>query len=75
MLDKIVVCGFDGFQVSIQCVADGTEEMIIAQKPYWMGQEAAKAGLAALLKGEKFPEYINPGIAIIDSSNYKEFLE
>jgi ribose transport system substrate-binding protein len=74
MIDKIAVCGFDGFQVSIQCVADGTEKMIIGQKPYWMGQEAFKAGVAALYKGEAFPAYINPGISIIDESNYKEFL-
>lgn len=73
--DKIVVCGFDGFQVSIQCVADGTEQMIIAQKPYWMGQEAVKDGIAALLEGKTFEPYINPGIQIIDSSNYKDFLK
>jgi ribose transport system substrate-binding protein len=73
--DEVAVCGFDGFQVSIQCVADGTEKMIIAQKPYWMGQEAVKDGVAALLEGKTFEPYINPGIQIIDSSNYKEFLE
>ena len=39
MTDKIAVCGFDGFQVSIQAVANGEEKMIIGQKPYWMGQE------------------------------------
>jgi ribose transport system substrate-binding protein len=74
-MDKIVVCGFDGFQASIQCVADGTEKMIIAQKPYWMGEEAVKNGIAALLEGETFDEYINPGIAIIDASNYKDYLK
>ncbi|MDD2533292.1 MAG: sugar ABC transporter substrate-binding protein [Eubacteriales bacterium] len=74
-LDQVAVCGFDGFQVSIQLVADGSEEMIIAQKPYWMGQEAVKNGVAALLEGKTFEKYIDPGIQIIDSSNYKEFLK
>jgi ribose transport system substrate-binding protein len=73
--DKIAVCGFDGFQVSIQCVADGTEKMIIAQKPYWMGQEAVRDGMAALLKGKTFKPYINPGIQIIDHNNCKDFLK
>jgi len=74
-MDKIVVCGFDGFQASIKCVAEGTEKMIIAQKPYWMGEEAVRCGIGALLEGKTYPEYINPGIAIIDESNYKEFLK
>jgi ribose transport system substrate-binding protein len=74
-MDKIVVCGFDGFQTSIKCVAEGTEKMIIAQKPYWMGEEAVRDGIAALLEGKTFPEYINPGIAVIDGKNYKEFLK
>lgn len=74
MTDKIAVCGFDGFQVSIQCVADGTEKMIIAQKPYWMGQEAVKCGIGALLEGKTYDAYINPGISIIDETNYKEYL-
>jgi ribose transport system substrate-binding protein len=73
--NQIAVCGFDGFQVSIKCVADGTEKMIIAQKPYWMGQEAVKDGMAALLKGKTFKPYINPGIQIIDKKNYKNFLK
>ena len=75
MIDKIAVCGFDGFQSSIKCVAEGTEKMIIAQKPYWMGQEAVKDGIAALLEGKTFDAYINPGIAVIDGTNYKEFLK
>lgn len=75
MLDKIAVCGFDGFQVSIQAVAAGEEKMIIAQKPYWMGQEAVKCGIGALLEGKTYEAYIDPGITIIDESNYNEFLE
>ena len=74
MTDKIAVCGFDGFQVSIQCVADGTEKMIIAQKPYWMGQEAVKCGIGALLEGKTYDAYINPGISVIDGTNYKDYL-
>ncbi|MGI5849870.1 MAG: sugar ABC transporter substrate-binding protein [Christensenellales bacterium] len=75
MIDKIAVCGFDGFQVSIQAVAAGDEKMIIAQKPYWMGQEAVKCGIGALLEGKTYEPYINPGIAIIDGNNYQDFLE
>lgn len=75
MIDKVAVCGFDGFQVCIKAVADGDVKMIIAQKPYWMGQEGAKCGIGALLEGKTYDPYIDPGIAIIDQSNYKDFLK
>jgi len=74
-IGQVKVCGFDGFQVSIKMIEEGSEQMIIAQKPYWMGQEAVKNGVAALLEGKTFDKYINPGIQIIDASNYKEFLK
>ncbi len=75
LLGQVKVCGFDGFQVSIKMIEDGSEQMIIAQKPYWMGQEAVKNGVAALLEGATFEKYIDPGIQVIDASNYKEFLK
>lgn len=73
-LDQIAVCGFDGFQVAIKEVAAGTVEMIIAQKPYWIGQEAVKCGMGALLEGKQYDEYIMAGIQVIDASNYQDFL-
>lgn len=75
MTDKIAVCGFDGFQVSIQAVANGEEKMIIGQKPYWMGQEAVKCGMGALLEGKTYEAYIDPGIEVIDEDNYQDFLK
>jgi ribose transport system substrate-binding protein len=75
VINKIAVCGFDGFQVSIQCVAEGTEKMIIAQKPYWMGQTGVEYGVNALLNGKKYDPYIDPGILVIDSTNYKDYLD
>ena len=68
----IKVCGFDGFQAAIGLVETGEIEMIIAQKPYQIGYDGVVDALGAL-NGETYDSYINPGIAIIDSSNYQDY--
>lgn len=69
----IKICGFDGFQSAIELIESGEIEMIIGQKPYEMGSEGFACGLGAL-NGETYDSYINPGIQVIDSENYKNFL-
>jgi len=71
--DKIQVCGFDGFQSAISLVQTGEISMIIGQKPYGMGYDAVKCGFGAM-NGETYDPYLNPGIAIINSENYQDFL-
>lgn len=71
---KIKICGFDGFQSAISLVATGHIAMIIGQKPYRMGYDAVKYGFGAMT-GKTYDSYINPGIAIIDGKNYKDFLK
>lgn len=71
----IKVCGFDGFQAALSLFETDEIEMIIAQKPYEIGKDGMKDGLAALLDGETFDSYIDPGIAIIDKDNYKDHLD
>lgn len=71
--DGIKICGFDGFQSAIELVETGEIEMIIGQKPYEMGSEGFACGLGAL-DGKTYDTYINPGIQVIDSENYKDFL-
>jgi ribose transport system substrate-binding protein len=70
----IKICGFDGFQSAISLIPSGEISMIIAQKPYFMGQEAVKDGFGAL-SGTSYPEYINPGIAVINNGNYQQFVK
>ena len=71
---KIKVCSFNGFQVAIQAIEDGTLEMTIGQQPYEMGYTAVMAGIGAM-DGATYPDQIEIGVDIIDSSNYKDFLE
>ncbi|MGI6175827.1 MAG: substrate-binding domain-containing protein [Christensenellales bacterium] len=72
-MEDIKVCGFDGFQVAIEGVRDGNISMIIAQKPYYIGQMGVECGIGAL-NGETYDIYINSGIAMITPDNYEEFL-
>ncbi len=74
-VEGIKVCGFDGFQAALSLFETSEIEMIIAQKPYEIGQDGMKDGLAALLDGETFDPYIDSGIAIIDADNYKDYLK
>lgn len=71
-VDGISICGFDGFQAAIDLVETGDISMIIAQKPYFMGYEGVMDGFGSL-NGETYDSYINPGIAMINSSNVSEF--
>ena len=73
-VEGVKVCGFDGFQSAIQLVETGEISMIIGQKPYSIGYMGTVCGLGAMA-GNSYEEYINPGIQIIDSSNYEEFLK
>ncbi len=73
-VEGIKVCGFDGFQAAISLFETNEIEMIIAQKPYQIGQDGMKDGLAAL-DGETFDPYIDPGISIINADNYKDYIE
>lgn len=70
--DKIQVCGFDGFQAAIDLIETGEISMIIAQKPFEIGYQGVECALGAM-EGETYDAYINTGIAIIDSENYKEY--
>lgn len=70
----VKVCGFDGFQAAIKLFETDEIEMIIAQKPYDIGYEGVMDGFGAV-KGEKYDEYINPGIAIINKDNYQDFVK
>ncbi|MGI6169919.1 MAG: sugar ABC transporter substrate-binding protein [Christensenellales bacterium] len=71
--DKVAVCGFDGFQAAIEGVRDGDILMIIAQKPYFIGQKGIECGIGAL-EGKTYDAYINSGIAIIGQENFEDFL-
>lgn len=70
--DDISICGFDGFQSAIDLIETGEVDMIIAQKPYFMGQEGFNCAIGAM-NGETYEPYINPGISMITPDNYKEF--
>ena len=72
--DSIKVCSFNGFQVALQAIGEGTMEMTIAQQPYEMGYEAVMCGIGAL-EGETYDRQIPVDVEIIDSSNYEEYLE
>jgi len=73
LTDSIKICGFDGFQSAISLVETGEITMIIGQKPYEMGYEAVKCGVESI-DGATFDSYINPGIVMITSENYKDYL-
>ncbi len=73
-IDGIQICGFDGFQSAIALIETGQIQMIIGQKPYYMGYEGVYCGIGALT-GETYDSYINPGIQVIDADNYTEFVE
>lgn len=72
--DSIMVCSFNGFQVALQAIAEGTLEMTIGQQPYEMGYTAVMAGIGAM-EGAEYPYQIEIGVDIIDSTNYADFLE
>ncbi|MGL6202656.1 MAG: sugar ABC transporter substrate-binding protein [Lachnospiraceae bacterium] len=72
--DSIKICGFDGFQSAISLIETDEITMIIGQKPYEMGYEAVKCGVEAV-DGTTFDSYINPGIVMITSDNYKDYLK
>lgn len=72
--DSIKVCSFNGFQVALQAIGEGTMEMTIAQQPYEMGYQAVMCGIGAL-NGETYDRQIPVEVEIIDSTNYEEYLE
>ncbi|MEA5048099.1 MAG: sugar ABC transporter substrate-binding protein [Eubacteriales bacterium] len=73
-VEGIKICGFDGFQSAIQLVKTGEIEMIIAQQPYQMGYQGVNDALAAMYDGKTFDSYIKMGIAVIDSTNYQDYI-
>ena len=73
-ISGIKICGFDGFQAAISLIETGEIEMIIGQKPYSMGYDGVNDGIG-YLKGETFKDYYDPGIQMITTENYKEFIE
>ena len=73
--EGIKICGFDGFQSAIQLVKTGEIEMIIAQQPYAMGYDGINAALGAMYEGKTYDPYIKMGIAVIDGTNFQDFIK
>jgi len=73
LVGEVKVCSFNGFQVAIKMIKEGSVEMTIAQQPYEMGYESVMCGLGAI-KGETYDRQIPVDVEIIDSSNCDEYL-
>ncbi len=73
-LEGIKVCGFDGFQSAISLIPSGGITMVIAQRPFQIGWMAVDSALGSMA-GYEYDSYLNPGIQIIDESNYQDYLD
>lgn len=71
---EVKVCSFNGFQVAIKMIQEGTVEMTVAQQPYEMGYDSVMCGVGAI-NGETYDRQIPVDVEIIDSSNCDEYLE
>jgi len=70
----VKVCSFNGFQVAIKLIKEGSVEMTIAQQPYTMGYDSVMCGVGAM-KGETYDRQIPVDVEIIDSSNCDDYLK
>lgn len=73
-VEGITIIGFDGNQSAIESIRDGGITATIAQQPAEMGYQAVMTTLAAL-KGEEVEAFVSIPTAIIDASNYADYLK
>lgn len=73
-VEGISIIGFDGNQSAIESIRDGGITATIAQQPEEMGYQAVMTTLA-VLKGETVEPFVSIPTAIIDASNYADYLK
>jgi ribose transport system substrate-binding protein len=72
---QVKIIGYDAISESVQAVKDGTALVAsIAQFPDKMGIEAVRSAIK-IKKGEKLPDWLNTGVAVVDSTNYRAFID
>lgn len=69
-----IICGFDGNQVALQAVLDGTLGMDIAQEGFDMGYKAVEAAYK-VLKGETVDSFIDSGFTAVDPTNVEAYID
>jgi ribose transport system substrate-binding protein len=69
-----VLCGFDGNQVALEAVQDGSLALDVAQEGYQMGYKAMEAAIAAL-SGETVDSFIDSGVTVVSSDNVADYID
>lgn len=69
---KLTIVGFDGIQVGVQNVIDGTVTGTVAQAPFDMGHQAVEAAVKAA-KGEQVTPFIDTGSTVVNQGNAQDY--
>lgn len=72
--DQTVLCGFDGNQVALEAVKDGSIAMDIAQEGYQMGYKAVEAAVN-VLEGQEVESFIDSGSTVVTADNVDEYIQ
>lgn len=68
-----VVCGFDGNQVALEAVKNGSLGMDVAQEGFDMGYKAVEAAYK-VLKGESVDSFIDSGSTVVDLAGVDAYI-
>ena len=68
LVGKAKFVGFDASAPLVEALKKGEIQALVAQNPTKMGYEAVKT-IMAHLHGEKVPEYVDSGVALITPEN------
>lgn len=72
MADDILVSGYDGLDIGIKNVANGSQVFDMSQDPYQMGYKAVYTA-NAVLNGEDYEENVDTGVQLITEENVADF--
>lgn len=71
--EKTILCGFDGNQVAIEAIQDGTLAMDVAQLGFDMGYKAVEAAVS-VLDGGSVESFIDSGAKVVSTENVDEYV-
>lgn len=73
MVGKVKIVAVDGLMEAIKAINDGKYDGTTLNDPAYLGKLAVDTALG-VLKGEKYPEFIDAGTALVTKDNAKDYL-
>lgn len=72
--DRVKVVGVDGLMEAIQAMVEGRYHGTTLNDPAYLGKVAVETALG-VLRGEKYPEFIDTGTALVTQENAAQYVD